>query len=159
MSCRVGLIPWGLPRFKTLLQLHMGSYGYPVIREGPGRPRFKAGNRRDERVIRLKFSLCWMPVQLPPDSPLFIERRFLLSKGRTHKLGCRLVFIWCPVHVRDRKLLPLDPASSRLKPFAGDGLRQHWRRCAPSLQTSGQSACERPLRMERVPWCDGVVCD
>ena len=108
MSCRVGLMPWGFPRFKTLLQLHMGSYGRSVIRESSGSPRFKADSRLDERVVRLKVRLCRM--QLPPDIPLFIERRFLLSKGRTHKLGRWLVFIWCParVHVCDRQLLPHD---------------------------------------------------
>ena len=111
MSCRVSRMPRGLPRFEALLQLHMGSYGYPVIRESPGSPRFKADNRLDEGVIRLKVNLRRM--QLPPEMSLFIERRFLLSKGRTHKLGRWLVFVRSPVHVCDRQLLPHDTASSR----------------------------------------------
>ena len=125
MSCRVSRMPRGLPRFKALLQLHMRSYGHPVIRESPGSPRFKADNRLDEGVIRLKVDLLLM--QLPPDIPLFIERRFLLSKGRTHKLGRWLVSVWSPVHVCDRKLLPHDTAGSRLKPFVGDSLCKHCR--------------------------------
>ena len=125
MSRRVSRMPRGLPRFKALLQLHMGSYGYPVIRESPGSPRFKADNRLDEGVIRLKVNLRRM--QLPPDISLFIKRRFLLSKGCTHKLGRWLVFVRSPVHVCDRKLLSHDTASSRLKPFVGDSLCKHCR--------------------------------
>ena len=103
MNCRVGLMPRRLPRFKALLQLHMRSYGHPVIRESPGGPRFKADNRLDEGVIRLKVDLRRM--QLPPDISLFVKRRFLLSRGCTHKLGRWLVFVRSPVHVCDRKLL------------------------------------------------------
>ena len=125
MNCWVSLMTWGLPGFEALLQLHMGSYGPPVIRESSGSPRFKADNRLEEGVVRLKVSLCRM--QLPPDIPLFIERRFLLSKGRTHKLGRWLVSVWSPVHVCDRKLLPHDTAGSRLKPFVGDSLCKHCR--------------------------------
>ena len=125
MSCRVSRMPRGLPGFEALLQLHMGSYGRPVIRGSSGSPRFKADNRLDDGVIRLKVNLRRM--QLPPDIPLFIERRFLLSKGRTHKLGRWLVFVRGPVHVRDRKLLSHDTAGSRLKPFVGDSLCKHCR--------------------------------